>query len=110
MSTKHLYKLWAITAWLHNQGPAQDSVQVRGASCVAYQPRSAQVLRLEMNWSTNRSQRATFFDIATPQGRLTVVLASKDEIETMSLYHRIHAETGKVVSHIAAAAGQAHVN
>ena len=110
MSTKHLYKLWAITAWLHNQGPAQDSVQVRGASCVAYQPRSAQVLRLEMNWSTNRSQRATFFDIATPQGGLTVVLASKDEIESMSLYHRIHAETGKVVLHIAAAAGLAHVN
>ena len=110
MSTKHLYKLWAITAWLHNQGPAQDSVQVRGASCVAYQPRSAQVLRLEMNWSTNRSQRATFFDIATPQGGLTVVLASKDEIESMSLYHRIHAETGKVVLHIAAAAGRAHAN
>ena len=63
-----------------------------------------------MSWSTNRSQRATIFDIATPQGELTVVLASKDEIETMSLYYRIHTEKGKEVLHIAAAAGRAHVD
>jgi hypothetical protein len=59
----------------------------------------------ELEWSSNRTQSASIFDIDTPAGPLTVVLASKEEAETMALYRRIEQETGKQVLHVAVAAG-----
>ena len=64
----------------------------------------------EMSWCTDTSQPATILDIRTSQGDLTVVLARRDEAETMSLYRRIQVEAGKQVLHIAAAAGRADVS
>ena len=49
-------------------------------------------------------------DIVTTAGDLTVVLARKDEAETMSLYRRIERETGKEVLHIACAAGHSRTS
>ena len=63
------------------------------------------ITRFQMDWKTNKNQSATIFDIVTPEGKLTVVLARKDEAETMALYRRIESETGKTVLHIAVAAG-----
>ena len=51
-------------------------------------------------------QAATFFKIETPVGLLSVVLCTKDEAETISLYRRIDTETGgKDVWHVAVCAG-----
>ena len=57
-------------------------------------------------WRFKRSQDATFYDIATPAGELTVVLATRDETETMGLYNRLERSTGKTVLHVAVAAGE----
>ena len=61
-----------------------------------------------MEWNTNKNQSATIFDIIMPEGELTVVLARKDEAQTLSLYRRIEREHGKSVLHIACAAGLYH--
>ena len=51
------------------------------------------------------SQPATIFDIDTPVGPLTVVLCTKDQAETLSLYRLIDREKGKDIWHVAVAAG-----
>ena len=63
-----------------------------------------------MDWHTNRSQPATILEIETTEGDLTIVLATQDEAETMSLYRKIERETGKKVLHILAAAGGSQAN
>ena len=57
-------------------------------------------------WRSRRDrQAATFFNIETPVGFLSVVLCTKDEAETYSLYRRIDTETRKDLCHVAVCAG-----
>ena len=51
------------------------------------------------------SQPATIFDIDTRVGKLTVVLCTKDQAETLSVYRLIDREKGKDIWHVAVAAG-----
>ena len=58
-------------------------------------------------WRSRKDrQAATIFKIETDVGLLSVVLCTKHEAETISLYRRIEVETGgKAVSHVASCAG-----
>ena len=57
------------------------------------------------SWRSKKGQTASIFDIATPEGPLTVVLCSKEEAETFALYRRIDQDLGKEILHVAVAAG-----
>ena len=54
-------------------------------------------------WHANRSQPASIFDITLPEGPLTVVLATIEEVESRELYIRLEQEYDKEVWHIAGA-------
>lgn len=57
------------------------------------------------SWSSTRTETATTFNIDLPEGQLTVVLATKTEVQTMQFYRMIEQATGKKFLHIAQAAG-----
>ena len=56
-----------------------------------------------MHWRAPKSQTASFLNIATPGGRLTLLLATAEQVTDQALYNVFTQNTDKRVLHIACA-------